>query len=101
MHDNITAVIEHDIAAAHDLIRAVARVEETGAALLESFRKLDLWHLSQHLEALAPCPRPNLIGWLDVTIDELKEAGISEGMTPSEAINAAYLEWIARGTDHE
>lgn len=95
--EQITAVIEHDIAAAHDLIRAVARVEETGAALLKSFRQLHLTQVAHLLEDLAPCPRPNLIGWLEVKIDELKESGIPEGMTPADALKTAYLEWIARG----
>lgn len=96
MQDNITPVIEQDISAAYDrLQQAAARVEQTGAALLESYRKLNLTKVSHLLEDLAPCPRPNLIGWLEVKIDELKESGIPEGMTPAEALKAAYLKWIA------
>ena len=96
MHDNITNVIVLDISEAYDrLQQAAARVEQTGAALLESYRKLNLTKVSHLLEDLAPCPRPNLIGWLEMKIDELKESGIPEGMTPAEALKAAYLKWIA------
>lgn len=96
MQDNITNVIEFDISEAYDRVQqAAARVEQTGAALLESYRKLNLTKVSHLLEDLAPCPRPNLIGWLEVKIDELKESGIPEGMTPAEALKAAYLKWIA------
>ena len=96
MHDNITNVIELDISEAYDRVQqAAARVEQTGAALLESYRKLSLTKVSHLLEDLAPCPRPNLIGWLEVKIDELKESGIPEGMTPADALKAAYLKWIA------
>ncbi|WP_454911198.1 hypothetical protein [Stutzerimonas chloritidismutans] len=96
MQDNITNVIELDISEAYDRVQqAAARVEQTGAALLESYRKLNLTKVSHLLEDLAPCPRPNLIGWLEVKIDELKESGIPEGMTPAEALKADYLKWVA------
>ncbi len=96
MQDNITNVIEFDISEAYDRVQqAAARVEQTGAALLESYRKLNLTKVSHLLEDLAPCPRPNLIGWLEVKIDELKESGIPEGMTPADALKADYLKWIA------
>lgn len=94
--EQIAAVIERDIAAAHDLIRSVARVEETGNALLESYRQLDLAKVAHLLEDLAPCPRPGLIGWLDMRIDELKESGIPEGETPRSMIESGYLAWIAK-----
>lgn len=96
MQDNITSVIELDISEAYDrLQQAAARVEQTGAALLESYRKLNLTKVSHLLEDLAPCPRPNLIGWLEMKIDELKESGIPEGMTPADALKAAYLKWVS------
>ncbi|WP_313487290.1 hypothetical protein [Stutzerimonas kunmingensis] len=93
--EQITAIIEQDIADAYDLAHAVANVEKTGAALLESYRRLNLLKVSHQLEDLAPCTRPNLIGWLEVKIDELKESGAPEGMTPAEALKAEYLKWVA------
>lgn len=95
-HEQVSAVIEHDIAAAHDLLRALARVGETGTALLGSYRQLNLTKLAHLLEDIAPCPRPGLIGWLEMRIDELKESGIPEGETPRSMIEAGYLAWIAK-----
>jgi hypothetical protein len=84
------------IAAAQDLLRALVRIKETGDALVESYRQLNLTKVAHLLEDLAPCPRPGLIGWLDARIDELKESGIPEGETPRSMIESGYLEWIAK-----
>ena len=98
--EQVEAVIEHDISTVYDLALSLAKVEQTGAALLESYRQFNVLKVSHQLEDLAPCTRPNLIGWLEVKLDELKESGAPEGMTPAEALKAAYLQWNGRGTDH-
>lgn len=90
-----TATTQEVMEALDRVQQAAIRVEQTGAALLATLRQCDLIELALRLQDVAPCTRPGLIGWIEMKIDDLSERGIPEGMTPAEALKAAYLKWVA------